>query len=526
MQCHICFRPGGHKLPFICPTDARNALYEHRIQNARVLLENEALDKEISALLLPKSPEDQNQQTAGSGASRQTVIDNIAEKEQSEDRTQQIIAHAEELRANIDKANEQRAKLKAINARRGSELTSAKLGVETRRLRQMEEADKAVRMTKYKWNQGENITATSRIFLCGEAAKLYGLRRARKTNGQEDYKIGGVEIVDLRALNTATPAIISTALSHVVQLIMLSTHYLAIRLPAELTLPHRDYPLPTILPLSASYVHKDIPFPGGTPGLSLNNSPTASRHGEQPAQPRPRPLYIAKPLPLLATEDPAGYALFIEGVTLLAYNIAWLCKSQGVPVGENSSFEDMCAIGRNLFNLLIGSQPRPGPNSRTASSQATPTKNKDKEAEEKQGIPTSIMGHYSHGTTHKFLGSAEGIEFIRSWKLLSPIKLADRLKAKLMSEVANSEWEVLDEDAWAIEDPMGDDGVVVGARQEAEPQRGLGMGIGMGMGKGTQSFMSMRTVMDAVEMIGGGGDRERERERKPGTSGWTKLKPR
>jgi len=40
------------------------------------------------------------------------------------------------------------------------------------------------------------------------------------------------------------------------------------------------------------------------------------------------------------------------------------------------------------------------------------------------------------------------------------------------------------------------------------------------LGLGMQSFMSMRTVMDAVEMVGG------DAERKAGTSGWTKLKPR
>jgi hypothetical protein len=90
------------------------------------------------------------------------------------------------------------------------------------------------------------------------------------------------------------------------------------------------------------------------------------------------------------------------------------------------------------------------------------------------------------------------------------MKLADRLKAKLMSEVANAEWEVVEQDAWEEDDEMKDDGVVVGARREGERAIGLGM----------QSFMSMRTVMDAVEMVGGDGDR------KPGTSGWTKLKPR
>jgi len=293
---------------------------------------------------------------------------------------------------------------------------------------------------------------------------------------------------------------------------MLAMHYLAIRLPAEITLPHRDYPLPTIFPLASSHMYKDVPFPSSTSGHSSNASPTASRHAEQANLPRPRPLFIQKPLPILATEDPATYGLFIEGVTLLAYDIAWVCKSQGIPVGDDTSFDDICNIGRNMYSLLIGSRQRPGPSSRVPSTQSTPSKggNRDSKVEEKKPNPEPLMGKYSHGTAQSFLGSAEGTEFIRSWKLLSPMKLADKLKAKLMNEVANAEWEVLDEDSWAVEDEMGDDGVVVGARKEGN--RGVGLGM--------QSFMSMKTVMDVVEMVGGEGDR------KPGTSGWTKLKPR
>lgn len=203
-------------------------------------------------------------------------------------------------------------------------------------------------------------------------------------------------------------------------------------------------------------------------------------------------------------------------MTLIAYDIAWVCKSQGVPVGDNGNFEDICNIGKNLYSLLLGSQSRSAPVSRTPSSQSTPTKTngrKDSETESetlKAQSSYSLMGKYSHGTAHSFLGSAEGSEFIRSWKLLNPTKLADQLKSKLISEVVNAEWEVLDQDAWQVDDELADDGVVVGARKEGT--RGLGLGM--------QSFMSMRTVVDAVEMVGG------EVDKKPGTSGWMKLKPR
>ncbi|PBP22456.1 hypothetical protein BUE80_DR006660 [Diplocarpon rosae] len=510
MQCDICFRSGGQgekKLHFLCPTDARNLLYEPRTQNARILLENDALNLQITSLLSSDEAK-QDKDASQTSPPFMGAVFLSAEKDQTVDRTQQIISRADELRAKVELAQQEIAKRRAIISRRNSDLASATNGVDTRRARQSEDVEKATRMIKYKWNQVHSTTASSRIFLCGEAAKLYGLRRARKNNGGEEYKIGGVPIVDLRCLNTASPAQISTALSHIVHLLMLSTHYLAIRLPAEITLPHRDYPLPTIFPIPSSYKYTDVPFPGATPSPSLNTSPVDSRHIESVTHPHPRPLFITKPLPLLATEDPSGYGLFLEGISLLAYDVAWVCKSQGVPVGDESSFEDICNIGRNLYNLLIGPKLRSAPSSRAPSAQSTPTKgNRDTDGEgDRSKAIVTTMGRYSHGTAHSFLGSAEGTEYIRSWKLLSPIKLVDNLKGKLLSEVANAEWELLDADAWAVDDEAGRDAVVIGDRHEKE--RILGM----------QSFMSMRTVVETAETLGGEG------ARKPGTSGWTKLR--
>ena len=337
---------------------------------------------------------------------------------------------------------------------------------------------------------------------------------------------------------------------------MLSTHYLAIRLPAEITLPHGDYPLPTVFPLLSSYKHENVPFPAATTLAAQQQQHQQTdaplpiqeeQQQSQPKQPRPRPLFVSKPLPMLAAEDPAGHALFLEGATLLAYDVAWLCRSQGVAVGENGSggsFEDVCNIGRNMFNLLVASQRRdPGSSnhsSRAPSTRTTPTKGATGEREgegeerDKDRKPsTTLMGRYSHGSAHSYLGNSAGAEFTRGFKIISPTKLADRLKARLASEVANAEWELLDPDAWAVEEGEheqqqheglgdGDDGIVVGARREGADAAFGGYGaasVRRAYGYGMQSFMSMRTVMDAVEVIGGG-------ERRPGTSGWTKLKPR
>lgn len=203
MQCDICFRTGGQKLPFLCPTDARNRLYESRIQHAQALLEHDVDDQRVVSLL--SQGEHRIRQGTESTGTRVTVTMLLAERDQAVDRTQEIIAHADELRLKVDKARQEMAKKKAIISRRKSEMASISNGVEARRTRQLEEAEKAIRMTRFKWNQTHNVTASSRGFLCGEAAKLYGLKRVRRNGAVEEYKIGGISIIDLRAMNSKSP---------------------------------------------------------------------------------------------------------------------------------------------------------------------------------------------------------------------------------------------------------------------------------------------------------------------------------
>jgi len=200
MQCDICFRTGGNKLPFLCPTDARNQLYESRVQNAQILLEKDALDRKITSLLSP-TPRD-NEKAPEAATGRQKLDDINSQKDQAVDRTQQIIAHADELRAKVERAKEEIAKKQAVLARRKSELASASNGTDARRGRQVEEVEKSTRMTKYKWKKDHTSLASSRTLLCGEAAKLYGLQRIRKNGGLENYIIGRVGVVDLRAMNS------------------------------------------------------------------------------------------------------------------------------------------------------------------------------------------------------------------------------------------------------------------------------------------------------------------------------------
>ncbi|KAJ4327472.1 autophagy protein 14 [Fusarium piperis] len=421
MDCDICHRKHDAKrLPFLCTVDARNSLFEDRLKNVQLLIENEDLQKEIGTLLSEPS----TTPTKGRKDSMQ------AQQRMAEDRTTQILAAADKFRDDIRAARAEIEARKAALSSRRSDFAAASDGLSDRRAKQQKEVEKSISMTNYRWSRSAEDMARTRSFLCMEAATLYGLDRVEKGSpGQYEYQLGGIPIIELIGMSSSSPEMTSTSLGHICHILMLTSHYLAIRLPAAITLPHRDYPRPTIFNLAGSYRKGDPVFPSQT-GAATPNS-TSGDAGSQYAS-RPRPLFIDKPLSQLIKEDPATYSYFIEGVTLLAYNIAWACSTQGVPVGDKGSFEDICNMGRNLYNLLINQQ--------SAGTDGKPTH----------------LGQFSHGTAYNFLSAAEGTEAAKNFKLPNPMKLADKLKKKLLSEAPTPDWEVLDDDAWKVEEtPVG-----------------------------------------------------------------------
>jgi hypothetical protein len=553
MHCYTCLRAGSSKLQFLCPTDARNVLYEPRVENIRILLEKEALDRRITEIVsrdVKTTVDDTTFKNAPLEVTSRWDVERAAAEEQAAiDRTREIIAQADEFRAKIEQARAEIETRKAAISKRKSDLADSKARFEQKTAKLLDSIDKKIKMRKYQWNDMHRETALARAYLCGEAARLYGLRFVKSPDASsERYYIAGIPIMNLNSMNSHSAAQITTTLSHIAHLLILCTHYLTIRLPAEVTLPHRDYPLPTVLSVSSSYKYTNLPFPGSTPHHSSNNSPSASRHTEPISLPRSRPLFVTKPLPLLAKEDPSTYSLFLEGAALLAYDVAWVCKSQGVAVGTSTppSPEDMFDIGTNLYNLLIGTgPPRPGPGSRMPSGTSTATtpstttsrpaasrrpttdgieSGTDVEARKtpRAGLTKTAFGHYSHGTAHTSLLSADGNDFVRGFKLPSPMKLADKLKSKLLAEVSSAEWEVLEHPEIDSLSPGVEegDGVVVGPSSRERDTGESNGPLGGYFGDAMQSFMSVRTMLgDAVDVVSG-------RERKPGTSGWTKVKPR
>lgn len=256
----------------------------------------------------------------------------------------------------------------------------------------------------------------------------------------------------------AQPDTITTSLTHIAYLLNRTSNYLGVRLPAEITLPHRDYPLPTIFKPDHSYRFRDVPFPSNTPSHSSVNSPTGSRTLDTRPAPHPRPLFVQKELPKLLKEDPNSFSLFIEGVTLLAWNIAWLCKSQGM--SGFTTWTDVCPIGKNLYVFF-------DPESRRMRKERLSIGSHNDEALKESGVSTernspSLFGQFSHATAHSFLGTADASEVLSNWRLQNPQRVWDRVKGHLLAEMQRSEWELVQQwdDDLAEEEP-----VLVGGRK-------------------------------------------------------------
>lgn len=549
MQCSICSRSHSFKLPFHCPGCARYSLYDLRTEHAKALLRREASDRDVEKIV-SKPWQDENNK--GFPARNVPSVPNTRWDTEElsfiskgiDDNCRDLRVQAEILRKDIENARAEVSKLKSSLNDRRAKFASVTHNLSARRKSMLESVERSTKRTVYRSDQQHLRTAESRIFLCREAAKLYDLRQRRRRKGntvKEEYLIGGIGIVDLRDLNStlavmvnlesaltdkvipdAAPTQITTSLTHISQLLVLVSHYLSLQLPAEITLPHRDYPLPTIFPPSSSYTLRPVPFPGST-----SSQPSHSNTANIRPHPRPRPLFLDKSLPQLAKEDSVAYSLFIEGVTLLAWDVAWVCRTQGINVGAHS-WDEVCALGKNLWQFLVSTpsnllQPvlRTTLNRETLTLDAPTESTKDPNhtsaraiSEQDEMQPQIILGHYSHGTAYSFLGGAEGTEFMRGWKLQGPMKLVDRLKSLLLGELAGAEWEVLDHKEWGREAAdVPEAAVMVGEeeRERVQDERNRSSGLAKG------------DLDSGPDAEGGGHDIPKE---KSGTSGWTKLRPR
>ncbi|KAE8408821.1 UV radiation resistance protein and autophagy-related subunit 14-domain-containing protein [Aspergillus pseudonomiae] len=252
---------------------------------------------------------------------------------------------------------------------------------------------------------------------------------------------------------------------------------------------------------------------------TLQPSPSSSASSRtadpRPYLPRARPLSVDRSLPKLAKEDPGTYALFIEGATLLAWNISWLCRTQGLHI-TSDSWEEICSIGKHMWQLLVAPPAQTSTLVRAFAGRDIQPKVKITKDSPKTIIQRTksfpMLGHYSHGTVHSFLAASEGTEFTRTWRLPTPTKVADKLKSSLLGEMASAEWEVLEKKEW--------DSI-----PEAPLQPVHASSVNRNGEKGELDMSNMEPS-ENIPTSPGFPNEPISSNRLKGTSGWTKLRNR
>lgn len=162
---------------------------------------------------------------------------------------------------------------------------------------------------------------------------------------------------------------------------MLISDYCGIKLPYEVTLPGKHNEYPTI---------------------------------KAPSSSNPRLLHLNIPLTTLSRDNSNNYILFLEGASMLAYNVAWLCLTQGL---EIATVDEAMHPGRNLYMLLIGGGHGPSNN----------------------------FGRWSHATTGAgFLGGPEGNRLVWEWNV-DIREIVKKLEMVVHSQNMKQEWDLVEE---------------------------------------------------------------------------------
>ncbi|KAF7593877.1 hypothetical protein BBP40_010688 [Aspergillus hancockii] len=188
MSCHICSRASSSRLRYLCPTCARSELYQLRIESARVLLEKEFLgqqiDKAISSKTALEAPSDEPETENASLENddhRVWVIQTINnELAKSSARTKTLASQIENIQLEIRDKQRNISQRRLTLARRRSDTGSAQYQLTDREAAILSGIQNNIKRTDHLWHSLHSKTAEARIFLCREAANLYGLRQKVK----------------------------------------------------------------------------------------------------------------------------------------------------------------------------------------------------------------------------------------------------------------------------------------------------------------------------------------------------------
>jgi hypothetical protein len=432
MECAVCSAVfPSHGQP-TCVSCARALVYQARLDRLADLFNIETLSKKVNSVISPLSDF-----SSSSSPSSSEVVD-ITESAKKHVHAQ-ILRENQAVRLRCTAINEQVNLLRQQMEQARRDNTSRQLDIKQRHAKikreraemtsrgpqLLEPLHATIRRSQRRLDKVQARTLEGRTKLCQETARLAGLqqKRRRMPDGSivHDYTIGGISIIDLRHLNSVQPQLINAALANVCRLLITCCHYLSVRLPAEITPPHASYPHPTIFSLQSSYQGFQLRFPGSS------STPASSRTLDQRPLPKPRLLHLDRPLVTLAKEDPARYNLYIEGISLLAWNVAWLCTSQGLNL--SSAYQAVCPMGLNLYTLFREHT------SRSTTSQPT---NADHPARTNQ-----LFGQFSHASARQTPPSTEGLDVMRNWRAASFTRFLDKIKQILFQDMSGAEWEMI-----------------------------------------------------------------------------------
>lgn len=307
---------------------------------------------------------------------------------------------------------------------------------------------------------------------------------------------------------------LNAVLSSVAHLLILVSFYLSVRLPNEITLPHRDSPLPTILKAENSYAVRDQGYTSKAAGKSSTSSPSTSRHEELHTTARPRPLSIGsgerdeRILHVFDSES-GVFGLFLEGYSLLAQNVAWLCRSQGLRSGTET-WEDVSDIGKNLWQLLLAPPQRVPENGEPTNSRLKFHKKPSRKALG-TAAPELRLGQGSQASAHSFLGPPGSLA--TDYRLPGLVVMAAGLRNTLYADIKDAEWEVFHEDEWDDGTEQFDEAVHIRTRA-----------------MNGNDFDDARSIMTTRTRLGDDDKASttpsEASAKTAGTSGWTRVKSR
>ena len=529
MECGICERGFSAGRKPTCASCTQATLYGPRIQQAASLLSREKVHAHVEAIVRPGNdgilaalPEDADWDAITGGIKTHSFERAKAEQEAAEEKVKVVTEKAEGLRRQIEEYRAVAADQKERNQRRRKDLATERTQLEKRKARASEPVNLAKKKAGHRLDKVHNRTMEARQYLCREVSSLGGLQKTKRGDDKTEYRLSSVPIPDLRDLNGTNgrmrmeavetssgtkhpaefPELVSASLDSICRFLGICCHYLSIRLPAEIILPHNDFPHAAILPRDSSYRTSNVRYPGL--GGSHSSSPETSRLLYRSDLSRPRLLQLDRPFAQLQKEDPKTAAFFLEGVSLLAYDLAWLCRTQGFD--SVMSFDDISALGRNLYHLFPGKDSK-SRNRPVLTGNVTSATNNTERTVNSASDSKPKFGSHSHGSLRHSLAGYEGFALFgpdSDWKV-SVARLTDQLRVRLRDQTERAEWHYVDDTEWdeVLEDEKP---VLVGGARRSLDAKGPAM-----------------SVMTVAPHDGTGEERT---SRPKGNSGWMKVRGR